>query len=57
MNSDGKQQWCLNQPYYQPKTLGDEENSFGVLTVTSPFESQSKKFENPKKQQIYEPEP
>ena len=38
INSGGNQQWWLNQPYYQPKTLGDEENSFGVLTMPSPFE-------------------
>ena len=43
MISGGKKQWCLNQPYYQLKTLGDEENSFVILTIPSPFESQKLK--------------
>ena len=30
INSGGNQQWWLNQPYYLPKTLEDEEDSSSV---------------------------
>ena len=36
MNLGGNQQWWINQSYYQPQTLGGEENL--LKTMPSPFE-------------------